>query len=125
MELEERTIEELPERCGNCGATLTGEEKQRILDEGASLALCTICAAEAGAVPDDEGRGRGALLRRGGRRRLGHRAHRLQCRARQAADDHHVERLVAAELGIGRPRVRGGDADGALAARPSRSKWLR
>jgi hypothetical protein len=55
VELEERTIEELPERCENCGATLTGEEKQRILDEGASLALCTICAAEAGAVADDEG----------------------------------------------------------------------
>jgi hypothetical protein len=57
MELEERTIEQLPGRCENCGATLTDEEKQRILDEGASLALCTICAAEAGAVPEDEGQG--------------------------------------------------------------------
>jgi hypothetical protein len=55
MELEERTIEQLPERCENCGATLTRAEKQRILDEGASLALCTICAAEAAAVPDAEG----------------------------------------------------------------------
>ena len=36
MELEERTIEQLPERCENCGATLTRAEKQRILDDGAS-----------------------------------------------------------------------------------------
>jgi hypothetical protein len=54
MELEERSIEQLPERCDNCGATLTRAEKQRILDEGSSLALCTICATEATAVPDDE-----------------------------------------------------------------------
>jgi hypothetical protein len=46
MELEERTIEELPERCENCGATLTQAEKQRILDDGATAALCTTCAAE-------------------------------------------------------------------------------
>jgi hypothetical protein len=54
VELEERTIEELPERCQNCGATLTDAEKQRILDEGASIALCTACAAEAAAIPDEE-----------------------------------------------------------------------
>ncbi len=55
MELEEHSIEELPERCQNCGATLTGEEKERILDQGSSLVLCTICVAEADAIPDDEG----------------------------------------------------------------------
>ena len=33
-------------RCENCGATLTAGEKQRILDEGATAALCTTCAAE-------------------------------------------------------------------------------
>ena len=55
MELEERTIEELPERCENCGATLTEAEKQRILDQGSSLALCMICADEEAAIPDDEG----------------------------------------------------------------------
>jgi len=54
VELEERSIDELPERCENCGATLTRAEKQRILDQGSSLALCTICADEE-AVPDDEG----------------------------------------------------------------------
>jgi hypothetical protein len=54
VELEERTIEQLPERCENCGATLTTAEKQRILDEGASLALCTICAAEVAPIPDED-----------------------------------------------------------------------
>jgi ribosome-binding protein aMBF1 (putative translation factor) len=47
MDLEERTVESLPEHCGNCGAALTDAEKQRILDDGAELALCTVCAAEA------------------------------------------------------------------------------
>jgi hypothetical protein len=46
VELEERTIEELPERCENCGVTLTDAEKERILGEGSSAALCTTCAAE-------------------------------------------------------------------------------
>jgi hypothetical protein len=54
MELEERSIEELPERCESCDATLTPTEKQRILDEGSSVALCTICAAEAIAIGDEE-----------------------------------------------------------------------
>jgi uncharacterized protein with PIN domain len=54
VELEERTIEELPERCENCGATLTRTEKQRILDDGASVALCAICAAEIAPVPDED-----------------------------------------------------------------------
>ena len=53
--LEERSIEELPERCENCGATLTRAEKQRILDEGASVALCTTCAAEQVPLADEEG----------------------------------------------------------------------
>ncbi len=55
MELEERSIEELPERCENCGATLTAAEKQRILDDGASAALCTTCAAEQVPLADEEG----------------------------------------------------------------------
>ncbi len=54
MELEERSIDELPERCTSCGATLTGAEKQRILDEGATLVVCTICAGEAAPVADEE-----------------------------------------------------------------------
>jgi hypothetical protein len=54
MELEERTIESLPERCENCGATLTQAEKQRILDEGATAALCTTCAAELTPLAEEE-----------------------------------------------------------------------
>jgi hypothetical protein len=54
MELEERSIEELPELCESCGATLTPAEKQRILDEGSSAALCTTCAAEALAIGEED-----------------------------------------------------------------------
>ena len=54
MDLEERTIESLPDRCQNCGAALTDAEKQRILDEGASVALCTTCAAEQVPLVEEE-----------------------------------------------------------------------
>ena len=54
MALEERTIEDLPERCENCGATLTDSEKQRILDDDAGAALCTICATEMDAVSEGD-----------------------------------------------------------------------
>jgi hypothetical protein len=54
MELEERTIEQLPEHCENCGATLTAVEKQRILNEGASAALCTTCAGELTPLAEQE-----------------------------------------------------------------------
>ena len=53
MELEERTIESLPERCESCGTTLTDAEKRRILDDGATMALCTTCAVEAEAIPEE------------------------------------------------------------------------
>ena len=54
MDLEERTIEQLPDRCQNCGATLTDAEKQTALTEGTAsgAVLCTICAAEV--VPLEE-----------------------------------------------------------------------
>jgi hypothetical protein len=54
MELEERTIEQLPDRCQNCGATLTDAEKQTALEEGTQVVLCTTCAAEASALPEEE-----------------------------------------------------------------------
>ena len=54
MELEERTIEDLPERCENCGATLTEPEKQRILDDGAMAALCAICATELDSISEGD-----------------------------------------------------------------------
>jgi ribosome-binding protein aMBF1 (putative translation factor) len=54
VELEERSIEQLPDRCENCGATLTGQERQTALEEGSAMVLCTTCAAEASALPADE-----------------------------------------------------------------------
>jgi hypothetical protein len=52
MDLEERTIESLPDRCQNCGATLTEDEKASALDSGAQVVLCKLCAAET--VPLEE-----------------------------------------------------------------------
>ncbi len=45
MGLEEKTIEELPERCEECGAKLTPEEIQAVVESGGP-ALCAIHAAE-------------------------------------------------------------------------------
>lgn len=53
-ELEERTIEQLPDRCENCGAELTDAEKQIALTEGASPVLCTTCAAEVVPLAEDQ-----------------------------------------------------------------------
>jgi hypothetical protein len=53
MDLEERSIETLPERCENCGATLTEQEKQLALERGTVPVLCTICAAEAEAALEE------------------------------------------------------------------------
>ena len=52
MELEERTIEQLPDRCQNCGAALTDDEKKTALEGSSKHVLCTPCAAEV--VPLDE-----------------------------------------------------------------------
>jgi hypothetical protein len=54
MDLEERTIEQLPNRCQNCGAELTDAEKQTALTEGTASGrvLCATCASEV--VPLDE-----------------------------------------------------------------------
>ena len=56
VELEERTIEQLPDRCDNCGAQLTDAEKQTALTEGppGGRVLCTICAAEVVPLAEDE-----------------------------------------------------------------------
>jgi hypothetical protein len=43
--LEEKTIEELPERCEECGAKLTPAELQAAMESGGP-ALCSIHAAE-------------------------------------------------------------------------------
>jgi hypothetical protein len=54
MDLEERSIEQLPDRCQSCGAPLTDAEKLTALESGASLVLCTTCAAEQVPVSDEE-----------------------------------------------------------------------
>jgi hypothetical protein len=56
MDLEERTIEELPDNCQNCGATLTDAEKQTALTEGTSTGtvLCKICASEEVALEEPD-----------------------------------------------------------------------
>lgn len=54
MELEERSIESLPDRCQNCGAPLTEAEKVAALEGAATLVLCTTCASEQ-VVLDEEG----------------------------------------------------------------------
>ena len=56
MNLEERSIEELPGRCQNCGAKLTDAEKRAALTEGppGGAVLCTVCAAEVVPVEDEE-----------------------------------------------------------------------
>jgi hypothetical protein len=53
MDLEERSIAELPDRCQNCGAELTDAEKQAALESGSSLVLCTTCAAEQVPLADE------------------------------------------------------------------------
>ena len=45
MGLEEKTIEDLPERCEECGAKLTPDEIQAAIESGGP-ALCSIHAAE-------------------------------------------------------------------------------
>ena len=53
MELEERSIESLPDECESCGRKLTDAEKAAALELAADApVLCTTCAAEQ--VPLDE-----------------------------------------------------------------------
>jgi hypothetical protein len=51
MDLEEHTIEELPEHCEECGAPLTEQEQQQAMETGGP-ALCSVHAAELLAVDD-------------------------------------------------------------------------
>jgi hypothetical protein len=56
MDLEEKSVEELPDRCEECGAKLTPEEMQAAMESGGP-ALCSIHAAEdePGLVTDESG----------------------------------------------------------------------
>ena len=54
MDLEEHSIEHLPDRCQGCGTGLTDAEKIAALESGSGLVLCTSCAAEQAPTPDEE-----------------------------------------------------------------------
>ena len=45
MDLEERTLEQVGDRCEECGAKLTTDEQRAVLETGGP-ALCKIHAAE-------------------------------------------------------------------------------
>jgi hypothetical protein len=53
-DLEERTIEQLPDRCQSCGTVLTDGEKATALESGGELVLCKVCAAEQVPLADAE-----------------------------------------------------------------------
>jgi len=56
MDLEERTIEQVGDRCEECGAKLTSQEIEAVMESGGP-ALCSIHAAEdePGLAADDAG----------------------------------------------------------------------
>jgi hypothetical protein len=51
MDLEEKTLEQVGDRCEECGAKLTQRELEQVLESGGP-ALCTIHAQEQVAVSD-------------------------------------------------------------------------
>jgi hypothetical protein len=53
MDLEERTLESVDERCEECGAKLTPREIELALERGGPN-LCTVHAADYVALGDDE-----------------------------------------------------------------------
>jgi hypothetical protein len=61
MDLEERTLDQIGDRCEECGAKLTAAELQAVMESGGP-ALCAIHAAEdePGLVADEAGFGEDA-----------------------------------------------------------------
>jgi uncharacterized protein with PIN domain len=53
MDLEERTLETVSNRCEECGAELTPAELEAVLESGGPV-LCSIHAAEVVPVADEE-----------------------------------------------------------------------
>ena len=53
MDLEERTLETVGERCEECGARLTEAELKTALESGGP-SLCTVHAAETTVLVDDD-----------------------------------------------------------------------
>jgi uncharacterized protein with PIN domain len=52
MDLEEKTLEQVGDRCEECGAKLTGRELEQVLESGGP-ALCTVHAQEQVVVSDE------------------------------------------------------------------------
>jgi hypothetical protein len=53
MDLEERSLERVGERCEECGARLTKAELQTVLENGGPT-LCAIHAAENASLDEDD-----------------------------------------------------------------------
>ena len=53
MDLEEKTLEQVGDRCEECGAKLTERELEQVLESGGP-ALCTVHAQEEVAVSDED-----------------------------------------------------------------------
>ena len=53
MDLEERTLESLDDRCEECGTQLTEAELKLALERGGPV-LCTVHAAEVAPLADDD-----------------------------------------------------------------------
>ena len=52
MDLEEKTLDQVGDRCEECGAKLTQRELEQVIESGGP-ALCSIHAAEVVPVGDD------------------------------------------------------------------------
>jgi hypothetical protein len=53
MDLEEKTLEQVGDRCEECGAKLTERELQQVIESGGP-ALCTVHAQEVVPVGEEE-----------------------------------------------------------------------
>jgi methionyl-tRNA synthetase len=53
MDLEEKTLEKVGDRCEECGAKLTPRELEQVIESGGP-ALCTVHAAEVVPMAEEE-----------------------------------------------------------------------
>jgi hypothetical protein len=53
VDLEEHTVEDLSDRCEECGAKLTADEQKAALESGGPV-LCTIHAADVVPVAEEQ-----------------------------------------------------------------------
>jgi len=53
MDLEEKTLEQVGDRCEECGAKLTGRELEQVIESGGPV-LCTVHAQEVVPVGEED-----------------------------------------------------------------------